>query len=340
MHAQDVIEISDPRRLVAGPVVSVLMITYNHACCLADAIDGVLSQRCSFPFELLIGEDASSDKTLEIALDYQARFPEIIRVIHSHANVGMLDNARRVLERSRGEFVAYCEGDDFWCATDKLQRQVELMQADPGIGVVHTDWVKSRYTQDGWRVDWKHSAHRRVPRRYLEGDLFEAFYNPKILRTCTRLARREVVAACFQSPLGQASYGFGDTVGAAFATASWRVGYLPQVTAVYRMSPRSALRSGVAARIRFLRSALRFDTDARAYFAERADYPAGYRWELAMGLLLWGVRARDFRACRDASRDIRAHFTLVGFVRHGWKAVLMRLPGVLATHRRTRGRAA
>lgn len=339
MDATETIEVSDLQRLVARPVVSVLMLAYNHGSCLAEAIEGVLAQRCSFPFELIIGEDASPDNTAEIALDYQARFPDIIRVIRSRANVGMLTNARRIFDRSRGEFVAYCEGDDFWCATDKLQRQVQLMQADAGIGVVHTDWVKSRFVQGGWRVNWKRTAHRRVPRHYLEGNLFATFFNPKILRTCTRLARREVVAACLDSPLGKTPYGFGDTVLAALTTASWRVGYLADVTAVYRISPRSALRSGVAARVRFLRSALRFDTDARAHFASRADYPDAYRWELAVGLLLWGIRARDATACRDAFRDIRAYFTPASFVRQGWKALLMRLPGTHAAHDHNRGRA-
>src|SRR3546814_7902501 len=76
----------DLGRLVIDPLVSVLMITYNHAEYLAEAIEGVLNQECDFPFELIIGEDASKDATLEVALDYQKRFPDIIRRSEEHTS--------------------------------------------------------------------------------------------------------------------------------------------------------------------------------------------------------------------------------------------------------------
>lgn len=72
----EVIEVSDERVLSKTPKVSILMITYNHADYLAEAIEGVVKQSCDFPFELIIGEDASSDATRQIALEYQKRFPK------------------------------------------------------------------------------------------------------------------------------------------------------------------------------------------------------------------------------------------------------------------------
>ena len=93
----DVIETSDPVLLVKDPRVSVLMITYNHADYLAEAIEGVVQQKCGFPFELIIGEDASTDATRQVALDYQKRYPEVVRVVHSAANVGMNANSLRIL---------------------------------------------------------------------------------------------------------------------------------------------------------------------------------------------------------------------------------------------------
>jgi len=122
-------EVSDSLRLVRDPLVSVIMVTYNHERYLAEAIEGVVRQEASFPIELLIGEDCSTDGTREIALTYQRRFPEMIRVITSAQNVGMHRNGARLMAADRGKYVAFCEGDDFWTSPHKLQWQVEILDA-------------------------------------------------------------------------------------------------------------------------------------------------------------------------------------------------------------------
>lgn len=329
--ASDDMEMSDADRLVKAPLVTVLMITYNHASYIAEAIQGIVSQQCDFAFELIIGEDASKDETRRIALEYQQRYPEIVRVVYSSANVGMNANGRRIFSRARGKFIALCEGDDYWCATDKLAQQIKLIAHDDRIGIVHTDWVRSRLGPEGegWRVAWNNSVHRHVPRNLLEGNIFRTFHYPKILRTCTVLLRREVAEDCGRSELGRKEYRFGDAVLAAYATSRWRVAYVPHVTAVYRESPNSVLRSGIKARLNFLKSSLEFDADARHYFADRADYPEAYRWEVSVGLLLWSIRARDMGVIRFVLCDIRNHFGVRSFIAAAWKTVAMRRPTLL-----------
>lgn len=125
-------ETSDPARLPEAPVVSVLMITYNHERYLGQAVAGIVSQQADFPFELVIGEDCSTDGTRARVMDLQREYPHLIRVVHSARNVGANRNFQRVLERCRGEFVAVCEGDDFWRDPRKLQRQVDYLRAHPG----------------------------------------------------------------------------------------------------------------------------------------------------------------------------------------------------------------
>lgn len=330
--ADQIQEVSDVDELPSGPLVSVVMITYNHAEYLAEAIQGVVSQRCNFPFELVIGEDASKDGTLEIALEYQRRYPHIVRVLYSASNVGMNANGQRTFDAARGEFVAFCEGDDHWCSPSKLARQIELIRCDADVGIVHTDWVRSRLDAKGWRVDWRNSMHKRIPSVLLEGWLFRSFYYPKILRTCTILVRRSIVEASASSGLAHREYRFGDTVLAAYVTSRWKVAYVPEVTAVYRESPHSALRSGRRARVSFLRSSLEFDSDARHFFRDRADYPVSYRWELAVGLFLWAVSARDSAAARFAITDMRHHFGFRSFMTCFWRAIWMRRRA-LFTHR-------
>lgn len=320
----DQVEVSHADRLVKSPLVSVLMITYNHADYLAEAIEGVVSQQCDFPFELIIGEDASTDRTREIALDYQRRYPEIIRVIHSVANVGMNANGGRIFSKARGEYVAYCEGDDYWCSPQKLARQVALIRDHADIGIVHTDWVRSRRVADGWEVGWSKSVHSHVPTTLLEGDLFRTFHYPRILRTCTLLLRRSTLQEFANSELAGKRYKFGDAVLAAYTASRWKVAYLPAVTAVYRESPNSALRSGKRARLDFLKSSLEFDTDARRFFADRPDYPRAYRWEVAVGLFLWSISARSVATAIFALADIRKHFGVGGFIAGGLRTLMMR----------------
>ena len=323
---KDAVEASDPVRLARAPLVSVLMITYNHADFLAEAIEGVVRQRCDFPFELIVGEDASTDTTRAIALDYQKRFPEIVRVIYSGRNVGMLQNGDRIFRRARGEFVAYCEGDDFWCAPDKLARQVALIRDDPGVSIVHADWIRAYRKSGDWKLNPSGSVHRRTSSHLLQGDLFDRWYLPRILRTCTVLLRRQTVQQLVASGLAQREYKFGDNVLNAYVTAIGKVAYVPQIVAVYRTSPNSALRSGTSARVAFYKSCLEFDEDARAYFAGKREYGSGYRWEADMSLFLWSLRARDFKSALAAIRDMFRYFGPIRFVALGWKSVRMRLP--------------
>lgn len=335
----DLIEVSDATRLVKSPLVSVLMVAYNHADYLAHAIEGVISQQCDFSFELIIGEDASSDETMEIALDYQRRYPAIVRIIHSAANVGAGANFQRIVSKARGEYVAFCDGDDYWCATNKLGNEVELIRHDPDVGVVHTDWVRSHVEDGRWVVAWSNCVHRRVPRSLLEGDVFSTFHYPKILRSCTVLFRRSIVLECAASELGRKKYKFGDAVLAAYTTSRWKVAYLPEVTAVYRESPNSVLRSGKQARLDFLKSSLEFDTDARRFFADWPGYPQAYRWEVAVGLFLWSISARNAEAAKFALADICAHFGVVGFIAAGLHTLVMRRPTLRRQRRCVSGKS-
>ena len=131
------IETSDVEKLCKHPVVSVHMITYNHEPYIRQAIEGVMMQKADFEFELVIGEDCSQDKTREICFEYQKKYPDKIRVLWWHENVSKLGgNGRRVTARCRGEFIAFCEGDDYWTDPLKLKKQKELLEASKAIGCV------------------------------------------------------------------------------------------------------------------------------------------------------------------------------------------------------------
>ncbi len=129
------IETSDMEKLCSHPVVSVQMCAYNHESYIRQAIEGVMMQKTDFEFELVIGEDCSQDKTREICFEYQKQYPEKIRVLWWNENVAKFGgNSHRVTAHCRGDFIAFCEGDDYWIDPLKLQKQVDVMRRYPNVG--------------------------------------------------------------------------------------------------------------------------------------------------------------------------------------------------------------
>ncbi len=111
-----------------SPTVSVVLRTYNHAPFIAQAIESVLIQRTSFPFELVIAEDCSTDETRAIVTDYAERKPEQVRAVLPERNVGHGEILRQGLEAAAGSYVAYLDGDDYWTSPSKLARQVDFLE--------------------------------------------------------------------------------------------------------------------------------------------------------------------------------------------------------------------
>jgi glycosyltransferase involved in cell wall biosynthesis len=124
-------EISDLTQVSPNPLVSVLVLTYNHEAYIEDTIQGILAQQCDFPIEIIIGDDESRDRTIDICLEYQKKFPNIVRIITWEKNVGCNANFLRLWGRARGKYVAICEGDDYWIDPSKLSKQVVKMVQFP-----------------------------------------------------------------------------------------------------------------------------------------------------------------------------------------------------------------
>lgn len=115
------------------PVVSICCATFNHVQYLEDALRSFLGQVTRFPFEIIVRDDASTDGTTEILTKYAAKYPNIIRAVIETENKhskGVRANPALV-PLARGEFIALCEGDDYWIVSDKLEKQIELLRAHP-----------------------------------------------------------------------------------------------------------------------------------------------------------------------------------------------------------------
>ncbi|MFP4024594.1 MAG: glycosyltransferase [Thiohalospira sp.] len=130
-----------------SPKVSVCVQTYQHANFIKNCLDGILMQKTEFSFEILLGEDASTDGTRDICIEYSDKYPDKIRLfLHNRENVIYVNgnptgrfNFLYNLFQSRGKYIALCEGDDYWTDPCKLQKQVDFLEANPEYGLVSGD---------------------------------------------------------------------------------------------------------------------------------------------------------------------------------------------------------
>lgn len=135
-------------------MVTVICLAYNHAKYIRDALEGFVSQRTSFPFEVIVHDDASTDGTTGIIREYQSAYPDIIKPVFQSENqysrkVRIPQNF--IFPLVRGRYVALCEGDDYWTDPLKLQKQVDALEACPGADIcIHRAARRKKGRFMGW----------------------------------------------------------------------------------------------------------------------------------------------------------------------------------------------
>lgn len=116
--------------------ISILVLTYNHENYIRETLDGLLAQKCSFNYEILVGDDCSTDSTRSIIYEYEKKYPKIIVPCFSIKNVGQTQNLINLIKNANGDFISICDGDDFWLTNDVLQTQYETFLQNPDVGMV------------------------------------------------------------------------------------------------------------------------------------------------------------------------------------------------------------
>ena len=269
-------EISDANELVKEPVVSVDMITYNHGPYIRQAIEGVLQQEVDFPYELVIGEDCSTDGTREIVFEYQKKYADIIRVITSEQNVGAHKNALRTEKACRGKYIAWCEGDDYWHHPRKLQKQFDYLEGHTECGLVFSDYnvydVKSQKRIQNY-MRWK---RHHMP---LSLDFYDLMRGPCPILTCTVVVRRGLLERVVDSdPILYQSDRFllGDTQRWVEISYLSKLFCLEDSTAVHNLLSESVTRSkDVRKRLRFALSS----KEVFLYLCDKYSLPTSIRKE-------------------------------------------------------------
>lgn len=219
--------------------VSVAIITYNQERFIAQAVESAINQQTNFDFEIVIGEDCSTDNTRVNLMKLQTKYPSKIRLLLNEKKIGMNRNLVRVLDNSDGQYIALLEGDDYWTDSNKLQKQADYLDSHNGSAISFHDVYK--LMDSGNYESWQTPKQKKGSYR-LE-DLLRGNFIP----TCSVMFRSGLFDDFpnwyYQTPMGDwplhvLNAHHGD------------IGYIDENMAVYRLHATSNWSSNSRIRIR------------------------------------------------------------------------------------------
>lgn len=220
-------------------VVSVLCITYNHAPYIRQCLDGFLMQKTNFKYEVIIHDDCSTDGTTDIVKEYANKYPDlivpIIQSVNQYQNGVKGIIATFMLPKTRGKYIALCEGDDYWIDPLKLQKQVDFLEKNPNTSMVYTSFK----TVDESNKEIRRPRYDSYIKRSFSGNMLpELFYSNYIL-TLTTMIRREVLFSDLYRNSPQ-KYDYTIFLASSFMGDGY---FIPEVTGCYRKCGGSAITS-------------------------------------------------------------------------------------------------
>jgi glycosyltransferase involved in cell wall biosynthesis len=156
-------------------MISIGVMAYNQEKYARQTMDCILAQQCNYTFEIVIGDDASTDGTRAILEEYQKKYPHIIRLLPRGPNKGILRNFRAVMEACTGKYISFCHCDDFWHDPLKLEKQVSFLENNPEYGFIHTDADVYFQNKNKTVPSFHASEGKSIP----EGDVFKELLTGK-----------------------------------------------------------------------------------------------------------------------------------------------------------------
>lgn len=130
--------------------LSVCIITYNQEKYLPQALDSILNQEHNYSYEIIVGEDCSTDNTRKVLEDYATKYPDIIKPIYNNHNLGLLKNYYNVLSHCNGKYIMECAGDDYWLP-GKVQKQISFMEQNNYVGLCY-----------GKKIDYIQNCNKKI----------------------------------------------------------------------------------------------------------------------------------------------------------------------------------
>jgi glycosyltransferase involved in cell wall biosynthesis len=201
-----------------------MMITYNHEKLIAQALNSILTQRVNFDYEIVVGEDHSTDGTREVLKDFHQRYPQRIVPIFRDKNIGALKNMGATLAVCRGTYIALLEGDDYWTDPDKLQKQVDFLDSNPAAAMCcHRVRFLDLDQKEGIEIHPSRSAGS-----YSIEDLLKENFVP----ACSAVVRRDLIGTL---PGWHSELAMGDWTLFALVSSQGRIALMDEIMAVYRV---------------------------------------------------------------------------------------------------------
>lgn len=222
------------------PLVAIHCLVYNHKPYLRDCLEGFVMQQTNFPFVAIVHDDCSTDGSAAIIREYEAKYPDIIKPIYETENQyskrdGSLSRImKEAIEATGAKYVAMCEGDDYWTDPLKLQKQVDILEADSECGLVHTN-IYHRINDD-------------VYDDHIQRELssFKEMILGQKISTLTVLIRKDILDKAYQklneNPVLKSIY-MGDYPLFLMISCISKIKFLPIYTGVYRILNNSVSRS-------------------------------------------------------------------------------------------------
>lgn len=291
--------ITAPQHRGAPPLVSVCCITYNHERFIGAALEGILMQRTRFPVEILIHDDASTDRTAQIIRAYEECHPWLFRPIYQSEN----QYSRKVkvthlnYARARGRYVALCDGDDAWTDPHKLERQIAQMERHPGCRL---SFHPAR------EIDYSRGEAERVIGRYGKQGRLVATEEVIVKRfgmipTSSCVATLEAVQEFLKFAKARPYLTVGDIYMQIIASLGGGALYLPEPMSVYRTRTAGSWTGRASTDPAFRLNHIR----ARVRSLRELDAETGFRFALAfrranrksvLGVLRWPNLRREEKA--------------------------------------------
>lgn len=252
--------------------VSVICLAYNQEGYIRDALEGFVSQKTNFKFEVLIHDDASTDATADIIREYEAKYPNLIRAVYQTENQfsqGIAFCEKYLYPMMRGTYMAWCEGDDFWCDPYKLQKQYDYLESHPECNICVSRAVFADHDTGRCTIRPKQAMSRMYTTEevIMLGGLFFA--------TATFMMRRDIYEAmpeCFDTKY------FGDWQIVIYGSMGGGCYCLQDATAVYNNK-----RSGSHTERTWKDTEFRDTINKEAlHMFERVNAYYGYKYDVAI----------------------------------------------------------
>ncbi len=208
-------------------MVDVNIAVYNHASFLRQTLDSVLMQRTVFPVRLVIGDDCSTDGSVEILLDYKKKFPDRIMLTLQQKNLGLQNEERNgivILKKSTAKYIALLDGDDYWTDPHKLQKQIDILESNPDVAI---SYHRVNELQQNGEISIETLNTSDQVAIYTVDDLARG----NIIHTPTVVFRNTILS---NLPHWFGKAPMGDYVIHMLTARTGKIHYMPDVMAVYR----------------------------------------------------------------------------------------------------------